>query len=143
VNIEDLRPWFFLGLSAMLFLTLIWLLTFRKTTDTTPAGKGATPVLIAAVVCAFFSEANEFELFKFSAMNGMEAKMRATVTEAQVTVEGLRSVAEKILQLLADLTFHDQNAEELAKDFAYYTTHGKQRRPEIWAARDDWGKDKQ
>jgi hypothetical protein len=227
------RPWIFLFLCALQFLMLVWLLAKRN-------GKGAIPALLGAVVCAFFSEATDFELFKFSAQNGLEARARAVVTEAHDTTAGLRSVAvaasaaivgmtslpdnggvaetqparirdqnknqlisilqsigvsesqlktveladresviqrydvgiwnrinneiqkqgtqvdrdslqimttadgfqspDKIVKFLAALSIRDQFADDLAKDFAYYMANGKQRRPEVWAARDEWSR---
>jgi hypothetical protein len=235
VSINLIRPWVFLTLFALLVLTLIWLLIMRS-------GKGAAPTLIAAVVCAFFSDSDSFELFKFSAQGGLEARARTVVAEVQTATQGLQNVAvaasvaivnmnagfvsnggmamtppaatqdqtkrqmiaflrsigvtesqlatveaadhsavmrqyayaimlraesicgrkgvsqdcekvrslsdanefyspKKVSDLLASLTFQDIVTNELAKDFEYYDINGKQRREEVWAARDDWSRD--
>jgi hypothetical protein len=233
--LQEIRPWIFLLLCVGLAITLGWTLVKRDHL------KGTTPLLVAFVVSAFFSDADIFKVFKFSAINGLEAQLQDVVTEGQATIAGLRDVAvaasvaivgmtglgsnggmamtqparvrdqnkdklisilksldtsevqletvksadrdsviqqyefsitigiqsaigergmqadrdnlkalasangffespDKILQLLAGLSFRDREAEELAKDYESYVANGKQRTPEVWAARDDWFK---
>jgi hypothetical protein len=234
VNISLVRPWVFLTLFAALVITLIWLLLTRN-------GKGIWPALIAAVVCAFFSDSDSFELFKFSAQGGFEARARTVVAEAQTVTQHLQDVAvaasvaivsmnggfasnggmamtpsasmqdetkrqmiallrsigagesqittveqadysgvmrqyafailfrlsslcgmnknntlqdcekvrslavangfyspNKVEDLLKILSFHDEKTDELVKDFDYYAVNRKQRREDVWTARDDW-----
>ena len=97
LNIELWKPWAFLILSAILFITVVWILLKRN-------GKSATPALIGAVVCAFFSDAGNFDLFKFSALNGLEARARTVVTEAQDTTIGLRNVAVAAAAAIVGMT---------------------------------------
>jgi hypothetical protein len=62
--------------------------------------------------------------------------------QIMTTTDGFQS-PDRIVKFLAGLSVHDQSADELAQDFAHYMATGKQRRPEVWADRDEWSRNRQ